>query len=373
MFDYQPSSLALVSASEQSHSTPSAQSSAGHSATPVGSTSATLADHSQSGSVPVGGEHGQAGHEQSGGGNVFNELFGELGDHNGIILGSYHVADLPIILVDNGIHVYASEHSMEASGLYKMVHHHPMRTVDGGKPMLDMSITNFVFFQWLAFALVFIVVRIATGRYKSKKNAAPTGLQNAMEVFVTYVRDNIVIPNLGVRIGTKSLPFFLSLFHFIVGMNILGILPFGHTATSSIMVTGGLAIIAFFYINGKAIQEAGIGHFLHHFLGGAPVGLAPLMIPIEIMSLFIKPFVLAVRLFANMLAGHVVLLAFIGLIFYFKQFGTGVAFGVAPVSTALSVFIYCLEAMVVFLQAFVFTMLTAVFTGMSIGHADETH
>ncbi len=365
MFDTQQLNIAMVSSPDQSHtSSPAVSSPSNHVADHA--TSATASTH---GAAPGGG-HAQP-HEQSGGGNVFNELFGELGDHNGIILGPYHVADLPIILVDNGVHVYANEHSMEAAGLYTMVHHHPVRVADGGKPTLDMSITNFVFFQWLAFALIFVVVRIAAGRYKSKKNAAPTGIQNLVEVFVTYVRDNIVYSNLGARIGKKSLPFFLSLFHFIVGINLLGILPFGHTATSSIMVTGGLAIIAFFYINTKAIQEAGIGHFLHHFLGGAPVGLAPLMIPIEIMSLFIKPFVLAVRLFANMLAGHVVLLAFIGLIFYFKQFGTGVAMGVAPVSTALSVFIYCLESMVVFLQAFVFTMLTAVFTGMSIGHTDD--
>jgi F-type H+-transporting ATPase subunit a len=162
-------------------------------------------------------------------------------------------------------------------------------------------------------------------------------------------------------------------------MNLLGLVPGGHTATGALGVTGALALTALIIINATAIREIGIGNWFKHLLGGAPIWLAPIMIPIEIISMFTKPFALTIRLFANMTAGHVVLLSLVGLIFYFAKLNIGTAVvlgGIAPISIAFSVFMICLELLVAFLQAYIFTILTAVFTGLAIGehsHHSQEH
>ena len=155
--------------------------------------------------------------------------------------------------------------------------------------------------------------------------------------------------------------YFIATFIFILIVNFCGLLPGGHSATGAIPVTAALAIIAFFLINGAAIRYSGIGHWFHHLLGGAPVFLAPIMIPIEILGLLIKPFSLTIRLFANMTAGHIVLLSLLGLLFYFQNIVLSTA--IVP----FSVFMYLLELLVCFIQAFVFTMLVAIYTSQSIG------
>jgi F-type H+-transporting ATPase subunit a len=234
-------------------------------------------------------------------------------------------------------------------------------------PQLDLSITNYVVFEWLAFTLLFVVGLFVSGKYKKNPNKAPSGIQNMMETVVVYLRDEVVYPNIKVRAAAdRLLPYYITVFFGILLMNLFGLIPGGHTATGAIGVTAGLAIIAFFVINYTAIRESGIGAWFHHLLGGGPIFLAPIMVPIEIISLFVKPFALTMRLFANMTAGHVVLLAFVGLIFFFKSIF------VAPASMAFSIFVYFLELLAAFLQAYVFTMLTAVFTGMAIGeHAHK--
>jgi len=129
--------------------------------------------------------------------------------------------------------------------------------------------------------------------------------------------------------------------------------------------------MSFLVVNYVAIKDAGIGSWFHHLLGGAPIFLAPIMVPIEIVSLFTKPFALMIRLFANMTAGHIVLLSLVGLIFFFKSWM------VTPVSISFSVFIYLLELLVAFLQAYIFAMLTSVFIGLALGdhaqHEDHHH
>jgi F-type H+-transporting ATPase subunit a len=300
---------------------------------------------------------------------VFNHLLGELGDHHGFVLFN-HVMDLPIILVDNGgVDVYLSEHAMEAGGKYVMHKHHPVKKADMTAPQLDLSVTNYVFFQWIAMLLLFVVMRVVVGKYKKHPQKAPSGLQNAIESLVVYLRDTVVYANIPVRkAADRLLPYFLTVFFFILTLNFLGLVPGGHTATSSLSVTGALALTAFLVINITAIRESGIGAWFKHLLGGAPAYLAPIMVPVEILGLFTKPFALAMRLFANMSAGHMVLLVLMGLIFFFKSLL------VAPLSVAFSLFIYCLEFLVVFLQAYIFTTLTAVFTGLAIGdHGHDEH
>lgn len=300
---------------------------------------------------------------------VFDHLLGELGDHYGLTFFNYKVAELPIILFDDGLHVHLNHRSMEEAGLFTMQHHKPVRVSDGQKPAFDLSITNFVVFQWIAMALITVVLLSVKSKYVKNSKKAPKGLQNAIEVFVVYIRDEVVRPNVGSdRVTRMLLPYFLSLFFFILVLNVLGLIPGGHSATGAIGVTAALAITAFIVINITALKEAGVKAWFHHLLGGAPWWLAPIMVPIEIIGLFAKPFALAVRLFANMTAGHIVLVALIGLIFFFQT-----PF-VAAVSTPFSIFIYALETLVVFLQAYIFTMLTAVFVGLAIGdHAHEDH
>ncbi|MPM88846.1 ATP synthase subunit a [bioreactor metagenome] len=186
-----------------------------------------------------------------------------------------------------------------------------------------------------------------------------------------YIRDEIVIPNFGSRKIADSLTYyFVATFIFILVVNLLGLIPGGHTATGAIPVTAALAIVAFFVINGAAIHYSGIGSWFKHLLGGAPIYLAPIMIPIELMGLLIKPFSLTIRLFANMVGGHVVLFALLGLLFYFQTYLLSLA--IVP----FSVFIYLLELLIAFIQAFVFTMLVSIYTSQSIGehpHVEEAH
>ena len=189
-----------------------------------------------------------------------------------------------------------------------------------------------------------------------------------IEMLVVFLRDDVVGPNIGGKhITDRLLPFFVVLFFFILFMNFIGLIPGGHTSTGALGTTAALAICSFFVINITQIKEVGIGAYLKHLLGGAPVWLAPIMIPIEILSLFTKPFALTVRLFANMTAGHVVLLSLVGPIFYFKSLA------VAPVSVAFSIFMYALEILVALLQAYIFKILTAVFTGLGVEHDHEGH
>jgi F-type H+-transporting ATPase subunit a len=150
-------------------------------------------------------------------------------------------------------------------------------------------------------------------------------------------------------------------------MNLTGIIPGGHTPTGAIATTGGLALISFFVINVTAIKVNGIGSWLMHLTGGAPLWLAPIMIPIEIVGMLVKPFALTIRLFANMTAGHVVLLALLGILFFFKSLF------LSPAITAFSIFIYFLELLVAFIQAYLFTILTSIFVGLALGHHDEEH
>jgi F-type H+-transporting ATPase subunit a len=180
------------------------------------------------------------------------------------------------------------------------------------------------------------------------------------------VRDEIVTPNMGAT-GIRYLPYVLTTFFFILIMNLFGLIPYGSSATGNISVTAGLAVIAFIMIQVSAIRAQGLGHYLAHLTGGVPWPLWPIMIPIEILGLFTKPFALCIRLFANMTGGHLVIVSLFGLIFIFKSYTIGV------ITTSFVVAINFLELFVAFLQAYVFTMLTCIFMGLGIqaGHAEH--
>jgi F-type H+-transporting ATPase subunit a len=227
---------------------------------------------------------------------------------------------------------------------------------------LDLSITKHVFFLLLGGVLLLIASLYTARSYK--KSIVPRGFVNLMELIIVFLRDEVMLPNMGPA-GIKYMPYLLTTFFYILVMNLSGLVPYGATATGNIMVTAGLAIIAFFMIQISAIKAQGLKHYLAHLTSGTPWYLWCIMIPIEILGLFTKPFALCMRLFANMTGGHIVVLSLFGLIFMFHSFV------VAPAPLLFVVGIYMLELFVAFLQAYVFTMLTSLFMGL--GMQVESH
>jgi F-type H+-transporting ATPase subunit a len=223
---------------------------------------------------------------------------------------------------------------------------------------IDLSITKHVVFMWIASLILIIALGLVARSYK--KNPVPRGFANLIEVFVVFIKDEIVLTVIG-KDGLKYLHYLLTLFFFILLCNLLGLVPYGATATGNLAVTGGLALLSFILIQLAGIKKHG---FINYYKGlvphGVPGWIAPLMFVVEFLGLFAKAFALTVRLFANMTAGHIVILALIGLIFVFKSVA------VAPISIAFALFINLLEILVAFIQAYIFTMLTALFIGLSI-------
>jgi F-type H+-transporting ATPase subunit a len=317
--------------------------------------------------------HGEAHAEESGGSGIFNELLGKLTDHDALYIGAYKVSDLPKIYIDEGFHFYWNKKQLKEAGIFEVHESHGhseiVKASTGEPPAINLSITNFVVFQWVAILILLVIFNRAHAGYKKRKGKAPKGFQNAIEAMVLYVRDEIVKPNIPSDKAVRYLtPYFLALFFFILTSNLLGLIPGGHTSTGAIGMTAALAITAFFVINITAMREAGVGAWFKHLLGGAPAWLAPIMVPIEVVSMFVKPFALTIRLFANMTAGHVILLSMLGILFYFNNFL------LSPATSGFSLFVYALELLVAFIQAYLFTVLTAIFTGLAIGdHAHEEH
>ena len=221
----------------------------------------------------------------------------------------------------------------------------------------ELPITKYVVMMWIASALILLVAWLATRR----RSLAPRGVHNVLEAIVVFVRDELARKNIGPH-GDRYVPYLLSTFTFILFCNMLGLVPYGATATSNISVTAGLAGLAFLMIQFGGVREHGlVGHFRNLLPHGMPFWLLPIMIPVEIVGMFTKPFALCVRLFANMTAGHIAVLSFFSLVFILKSVWVGVV-----LSLPLALFISGIEILVVFLQAYIFTMLTSLFIGMSV-------
>ncbi|HTS87352.1 MAG TPA: F0F1 ATP synthase subunit A [Gemmatimonadales bacterium] len=235
-----------------------------------------------------------------------------------------------------------------------------------GPITLDFSVTKHFVFLVLS-AIIVSLVFILSGLSIRRAQAAgrpPKGFAGAMEAMALYLRQEVILPNVGEH-GEGYVPYLLTTFFFILVCNLFGLVPYMGTATGNIAVTGGLALLAFLVIEISGMITLGFSGYMHtiFFLPpGLPGWIKPLilviMTPIELIGKLAKPFALAVRLFANMTAGHALVLALIGLIFTFHSWAVGV--GASLMSTA----IMCLEVFVAFLQAYVFTLLTAVFIGL---------
>ncbi|MBT4584645.1 MAG: F0F1 ATP synthase subunit A [Phycisphaerae bacterium] len=264
-----------------------------------------------------------------------------------------------------------------------------------GKPVFTTHMASLLLAAIVTFVVLKIAAkRIAIGHESEGTNRYLTNgrIPQIIEVVTLYLRDNVIQPVLGHE-TKKFLPFLLSIFYFILTCNILGMIPFadvqvvvgkvgfgqetdwavfGGTATSNLAVTAGLAIVSFFVIQMHAFKSLGIGGWAHHLTGGAPLYLLPIMLPIEFMGMFIKPGALAIRLFANMVAGHTMLavLTMFGMMAYEGTQNWLLTGSIEAISTIAAVCISFLELFVAFLQSFIFMFLTTVFIGQ-MSHHDE--
>ena len=345
------------------------------------------------------GNHGNApaegaapAHEEKKGINITELVFGHVSDSHEWHLFSLKKENgeekpvafpLPMIVYveGKGLKVFSSSHfeewhkdatgkriSNEHEGLYiEKNMKEKVLAVDGSK-VYDFSITKNVLSMLIGVSLLLWLMTSAAKKYKSM--TAPSGFQNGLEVIVIFIRDEVAKPNLGSQYK-KFLPLLLTIFFFIWINNLLGLLPGGANFTGNIAVTACLALVAFIVMMANSNK-----HFWSHLLNppNVPFLVKCLLVLIEVMSLCIKPVALMIRLFANMLAGHIVILSVICLIFIFALLNVYVGGGFVIVSLAFSIFMFFLELLVAVIQAFIFANLTAVFIGQAIeGHDHEEH
>jgi F-type H+-transporting ATPase subunit a len=226
----------------------------------------------------------------------------------------------------------------------------------------SLPITKHVVFMWVVAILLILILRSAATRYRT--SFVPRGMTNVLEIFILFVRDEIAKSTIG-KGYEKFLPYLLTVFFFILFSNFLGLIPFTATVTSNITVTAVLATISFLTIQLGGMQKNGVfGYFKGLIPHGIPVVFLPVIGVVEILGLFTKPFALAIRLFANMTAGHIVIYALFSLIFVMKSYG------IAFLSVPMALFVYFLEILVALLQAYIFTMLSSLFIGMAV-HQDH--
>lgn len=291
---------------------------------------------------------------------------------------------LPVILWDNGLKVFSSsklhhgETVAEVDGsFYKLYHgkiyktdaegtmsydehHHPTNM----KP-LDFSITkNVVSMLFVSALLLFMFVGLARSY---KKGPIPTGFGRILEPLIIFIRDEIAIPNIGEKKYRRFMGFLLTVFFFIWLLNLLGMTPLGINVTGNIAVTVCLALFTYFITQFSANKD----YWKHIFwMPGVPVPMKIILAPIELLGTLTKPFALLIRLFANITAGHVVIMSLIAMIFVGKNLAADL-----PISLGLTLFISVIEILVAFLQAFIFTMLSSLFIGMAVQdhHHDEHH
>ncbi len=294
--------------------------------------------------------------------------------------GGFHFASDTEALLEKGYvpyhdHLYKLKSGIEATDL-RIAHGEvegfdPERMADEHAHVIDLSITKGSL-QMLIIGLLLSMVFIAVARsYKKREGQAPKGLQSLLEPIILFVRDDIAREYLGEK-AEKYTPYLLSLFFFIWFSNLFGLLPINSNIMGNISVTAALALLTFIIV-----QVNGTKDYWRHIIAmpGVPTAIVPLMTVIEIISLFVKPFALAIRLFANISAGHFMVLSLVSLIFIMGDGGKSIggALGIMPISILLTLAILALEMIVAIIQAYIFTLLTAVFIGMASESHDDHH
>lgn len=326
------------------------------------------AAHAEAGATHEGAT---AGHDE-----VFNPttaILEHIADsHSWHIVGDISIG-LPVILfTDKGTEFFSSSKFNHGHDAYQGKHYtyklvdDKIRVVDAAGnvdkatsyKIYDFSITKNVVALWIAGILLLVIFISVASAYKKSVGKAPKGLQSFIEPIIVFVRDEIARPNIGYRYQ-RFMPILLTIFFFIWINNLLGLIPIfpgGANVTGNILMTFVLSTIVLLVVNFSANKY----YWKHIFMPDVPVWLYPIMIPVELIGVISKPFALMIRLYANISAGHIIVLSLISLIFIFKTMF------IAPVSVAFVLFMDVLELLVAFLQAFIFTMLTALFIGTAV-------
>ena len=305
------------------------------------------------------------------------------GDHGHAV----HVP-LPVILwTDKGLELFSSSRVEHHDDIYKgnhysyKLHDEHIEIVDefglvnetATAKIIDLSITKNVFALLFSAALMLWMFLSVAKAYTNRQGKAPKGLQSFVEPLIMFIRDDVAKNSIGEKKYSKYMPYLLTIFFFIFINNLLGLVPIipgGANLTGNIAVCMVLAALTL-----VIVLASGNGHYWRHIFAmpGVPIPVLIILTPIELIGVVLRPFVLMIRLFANITAGHIIALAFFSLIFIFGEMNTGAGFGVAVVSVLFTVFMGMLELLVAFLQAYVFTLLSAIYIGAAVeeGHHDH--
>ncbi len=303
---------------------------------------------------------------------ILHHVMDDYGWHVTEIDGEHVSIPLPIILfVDGQLDIFMSSefHHGEVGmhttdlGTYKLDHGHIVET--SGKKVLDFSITKNVASMLLAVVLLFFIFIPVASKYKNGgEKKAPKGFANGIEAIVKFIIDDVMIPNIGEKHYRKYVPFIMSLFFFIWINNLLGLIPTGANASGNIAFTLTLAAFTLIVTNLSGTKD----YWKHIFwTPGVPLPVRVIILPVELLGIFTKPFALTIRLFANISAGHIIILSLTSIIFIFKNALLGAA--VVPATIALNF----LELFVAALQAYIFALLSCLFIGLAKEEHDDHH
>ncbi len=310
------------------------------------------------------------------------DVMGTVADHD-YIKHPFGYFYLPRIIIwedaqgATKFNIFRKTDSAIESGLFVDIDH-ILTPSDGGQITLDLSITSHLVYFWAGmFLAVFWTVMMARRYNKGVgKEVEPQGaLQNLFEVLFVFIRDDVARSNIDANKADKYVPYFFTMFMGIAFMNLFGLLPWAATATADLTVTATLAVLTFFITQFSGTKDYW-GHIF--WFPGVPTWVRAILTPVEILGVFTKPFALAIRLFANMLSGKIMIIAILGLIFIFADiFGSVAGYGVSIFSVVLTVVLYALKVFVALLQAYIFTLLSAVFIGMAAEehehHGEHAH
>jgi F-type H+-transporting ATPase subunit a len=347
-------------------------------------------EQDSNGSVPVAPHEEKKEEKKEAKFNAGELIIGHITDsHEWHIAGEgEHAIALPLPVIvyskEKGLNVFSSARLEEGEVYngYKLEKNHIVAVNDAGEVdekatsgLWDISITKNVFAMLVSIFLMLWMFTSVAKAYKRNPGKAPKGMQSLLEPLIIFVRDDIAKSAIGEKKYKRYLPFLLTVFFFIWINNLLGLIPIipgGANVTGNIAIGLTLAVIVFVI----TVITANKNYWRHILaMPGVPIGVLVLLTPIEIFGMFLKPFVLMIRLFANMLAGHIIALSFFSLIFIFAEMSTGLGWGVGIFSVAFTIFMGMLELLVAFLQAYVFTLLAAMYFGTAIEehHHEEAH
>lgn len=296
--------------------------------------------------------------------DIAGMIMHHIGDEHGYEITKGVKIPLPVILYskEDGLQIFSSSRidNGQVYNGYKSDHGHIVKlnedlTVNESVHPFDFSITKNVATMILSSVLLLLIFTAVAKGYKTNKGKAPKGIQSFLEPIIVFLRDDVVKPAIGHKYE-KYFPYLLTLFFFILINNILGLFPAGPNLTGNIAITLVLAVITFFIVNISGNKY----YWKHVFLPDTPAWMYIIMIPVELVGVLMKPMSLMIRLFANITAGHIIMLSLYGLIFIFKSHLIGGAVG------GFALFMSLIELLVAFVQALIFTLLTSMYIGSAI-------